>query len=268
MESWRTYDRVAEIYERVHAPRMAEVARDLVAFAGVAEGSKVLDVGTGTGVAAEAAADAAGASGAVVGVDVSVPMLIEAAKARPDVYLAAAEAIDLPFRGATFNAVTASFVVSHFTKYETALFDILRVLRPGGRFAMSTWADKPDDLQRTWTELVESTVGRGLLADARRQTVPWADRFADRQAIEETLNDAGLRQIRTERREYKFVYALDDFVEGLGAWSTGRFVHSMLGDSGWRSFQERARQVFFDRFADPVNDFREVWVAAGTKPGP
>jgi ubiquinone/menaquinone biosynthesis C-methylase UbiE len=266
MDSWRTYDKVAEVYERVHAPRMAEVARDLVAFAGVREGSRVLDVGTGTGVAAEAASVAVGPAGSAVGVDVSIPMLQQAAKVRPRLRLAAAEAIDLPFRNATFDAVTASFVVSHFTKYKTALFDILRVLRPGGRFAMSSWADKPDDLQRAWTELVESTVGSGLVADARQQTVPWADRFADRQAIEATLNDSGLRHIRTERREYKFVYPLDDFVDGLGAWSTGRFVRSMLGDAGWKSFQDRARQVFFDRFADPVNDFREVWLAVATKP--
>jgi len=268
MDRWRTYDRVAETYERVHAPRMAEVARDLVAFAGVKQGDRILDVGTGTGVATEAAVEAAGPSGSAVGVDVSLPMLLQAVKARPQIHVAAAEAIDLPFRDRTFDVVTASFVVSHFTRYQTALFDILRVLRPGGRFAMSSWADKPDLLQRTWTELVETTVGTGLVADARRQTVPWADRFADRHQIEETLVDAGLQRIRTERREYKFVYALDDFVEGLGAWSTGRFVHSMLDDDGWKRFQVRAREVFFDRFADPVNDFREVWLAVGAKPMP
>ena len=267
MDDWRTYDGVAEKYERIHAPRMAEIARDLVAFAGVTEGGRVLDVGTGTGVAAEAAAGVVGPGG-VVAVDVSVPMLAQAAKVRPGLHLVAAEAIDLPFRDAVFDAVTANLVVSHFTKYQTALFDILRVLRPGGRFAMSSWADGPDLLQRTWTELVETTVGTGLVDDARRQAVPWADRFADRQAIEETLVDAGLRHIRTERREYHFVYPLDDFVEGLGTWATGRFVRSMLDDGGWRRFQEHAREVFADRFADPLNDFRHVWLAVGTKPVP
>jgi ubiquinone/menaquinone biosynthesis C-methylase UbiE len=266
VDEWRSYDGVAETYQRVHEPRMAEVARDLVGFANVAEGVRALDVGTGTGVAAQAAADVAGPSGWVVGADVSVPMLLEASRVRTGIDLVAAEAIDLPFRAATFDVVTASFVVSHFTRYETALFDILRVLRPGGRFAMSSWADRPDLLQRTWTELVESAVGVGLVDDARHQAVPWADRFADRQAIEETLVDAGLHRIRTERREYRFVYPLDDFVEGLGTWSTGRFVRSMLGDAGWKRFQDRAREVFADRFADPVNDFRQVWLAVGTKP--
>jgi ubiquinone/menaquinone biosynthesis C-methylase UbiE len=59
MDDWRSYDDVAETYERVHAPRMGAIARDLVAIAEVRPGARVLDVGTGTGVAAAAAADAA-----------------------------------------------------------------------------------------------------------------------------------------------------------------------------------------------------------------
>lgn len=266
MEGWRSYDLVAETYERVHAPRMAEVARDLVALAGIASGERVLDVGTGTGVAADEAAGLVGPTGMALGVDVSVPMLAIATRARPRVRLAGASAIDLPFRDGAFDAVVGSFVLSHFTRYQTALHDMLRVLRSGGRLALSTWADKPDDLQRTWAELVEATVGRDLVADARRRTVPWADRFVDRRAIEEALVDAGLRHVRTERREYRFVYQLDEFVEGLETWSTGRFVRSMLGGGGWASFRERARATFAERFSDPVNDFREVWLAVGTKP--
>jgi ubiquinone/menaquinone biosynthesis C-methylase UbiE len=266
MDDWRRYDDVAETYERIHAPRQAEIARDLVAFAQLSPGGRVLDVGTGTGVAAEAVAAGAGPEAAPVGVDVSLGMLETAKRARPALRLVAGSAIDLPFRDRTFDGVLGNFVLSHFTKYETALFDMLRVLRHGGRLAVSSWADKADDLQKTWAELVESSVGPGLLADARRQAVPWADRFADRTSIEETLIDAGLRHVKTERREYRFVYALDDYVEGLGTWSTGRFVRSMLGEEGWERFLERAHATFAERFADPVNDFRDVWLAVGTKP--
>jgi ubiquinone/menaquinone biosynthesis C-methylase UbiE len=266
VDDWRSYDDVAETYERIHAPRIAEVARDLVAMTDPPAGGRVLDVGTGTGVAATAGAAAVGDDGMSVGVDVSTGMLRTARRMRPGLRLAAASAIDLPFRDRTFDVVVANFVVSHFTKFETGLFDMIRVLKQGGRLAMSSWADKADDLQKTWTELAESAVGPGLLADVRNRAVPWADRFADRRAIEETLIDAGLRHVRTERREYRFVYPLDDYVEGLGTWSTGRFVRSMLGEDGWARFLERAHATFADRFADPVNDFREVWLAVGTRP--
>jgi hypothetical protein len=40
----------------------------------------------------------------------------------------------------------------------------------------------------------------------------------------------------------------------------------MLGESAFAAFLQRARVVFGERFADPVNDFREVLFATGTKP--
>jgi ubiquinone/menaquinone biosynthesis C-methylase UbiE len=266
VKDWRSYDDVAETYERVHAPRVTEIARDLVEMAAVSPADRVLDVGTGTGVAAEAAHALTGAEGLVVGVDPSVAMLRAGGRSGPGLSLVAASAIDLPFRDRTFDVVLGNLVVAHFTRYTTALFDMLRVLRSGGRLAISSWADKPDDLQKTWAELVEASVGPGLLEDARRQAVPWADRFADRTSIEETLIDAGLRNVRTDRFEYRFVYPLDEYVDGLSTWSTGRFVRSMLGEDGWRRFRERALATFAERFADPVNDFRDVWLALGTKP--
>jgi len=78
--------------------------------------------------------------------------------------------------------------------------------------------------------------------------------------------EAGIRHVRTEVRRYRFVYPLDEYVEGLTTWATGRFVRSMLGESAFASFLERARAVFHERFADPVNDFREVLFATGSKP--
>jgi ubiquinone/menaquinone biosynthesis C-methylase UbiE len=37
-----------------------------------------------------------------------------------------------PFRNGAFDAVTGNFVLSHFRRYETALFDMIRVRKPGG----------------------------------------------------------------------------------------------------------------------------------------
>jgi ubiquinone/menaquinone biosynthesis C-methylase UbiE len=269
MDDWRSYDDVAETYERINAPRLAEPARDLVAMVEPSPGGRVLDVGTGTGVAAAAAAAALRDGGLAAGIDVSTGMLAQARRARPGLRLAAATAIDLPFRDGTFDAVTANFVLSHFTKYQTALFDMIRVLRPGGRLAVSAWAgDDGDDLQKTWGELAENAVGQELMDDVRGQAVPWGNRFADRTALEEALLEAGLKHVRTEHREYRFVYALDEYVEGLGTWSTGRFLRSMLGTDGWEAFRRNAVETFRARFADPVNDFREVWLAVGSRPMP
>src|SRR5437763_7179687 len=122
---WRAYDEVADDYARAVAANLAPIAADLVAFAEIPDGGRLLDVGTGTGSVLEAAStlDA-------FGVDPSTAMLRHASGLR-----AAADTINLPFRNDTFHAATAQFVLPLFTKLDTALFDIVRVLRPGGVLA-------------------------------------------------------------------------------------------------------------------------------------
>src|SRR3972149_880572 len=146
MSDWRSYDNVAETYERVHAPRFAEVARDLASLAGAGPGARVLDVGTGTGVAAEAA----------------------------------------------------------------------------------------------------------------------GERFTGADSFDEALRDAGLTRVRIERREFRFRYGLDEYFDGLATFTIGRFLRDMLGEEGWASFVVRARQAFAERFSDPLHDFRQAHLAAGT----
>ncbi|HEY6566159.1 MAG TPA: methyltransferase domain-containing protein [Actinomycetota bacterium] len=262
MDDWRTYDDVAEIYERVHAPHFLEVARDLVAQASIGEPDLILDVGTGTGIAAETAA---GAGASVAGIDESIGMLRVARRERPKVAVVAAEAIDLPFGPSTFDAVIGTFVLAHFTKYDTALFELRRVLKMGGRVGFSSWHDGVDAYQDAWRELIESVVPREMLAPAYAEAAPWHDRFRSRESVEETLIDAGFRQVRTEIVKYRWVYNRDDFLDGLTVWATGRFAREMMGETGWAAFRQRAKDVFAERFPDPLNDFREVILATAVK---
>jgi ubiquinone/menaquinone biosynthesis C-methylase UbiE len=263
MTDWRTYDDVAETYERVHAARFTEVARDLAEMLGLAEGTSVLDVGTGTGVVAQVAADA-GAT--VVGVDESLGMLRVARRERPKVPVAAAEVIDLPFGAGRFDVVLGSFVLAHFDKVETALFDISRVLRTDGRVGFTSWSDGDDAYQQTWRELVGSVVPREMLGSAYAGAAPWHERFKSRTNVEEALIDSGFRSVRTEIAKYRWTYSLDEYLDGLQVWATGRFARNMLGEPGWASLLERARATFAERFPDPLNDFREVILATATKP--
>jgi ubiquinone/menaquinone biosynthesis C-methylase UbiE len=262
MDDWRSYDGVAETYERVHASRFAEPARDLVQAAEIGPGDRVLDVGTGTGVAAEFAA-ATGAG--VVGVDESLGMLEVGRRARPKLRLVGGTAIDLPVRSGSLDAVIGNFVLAHFRKYQTALFEAARVLRPGGTVAYTTWSDGPDAYQIAYREMIEGVVPREMLAPAYAEAAPWHELFRKREAIEEVLLDAGFRQVRTEQRRYRWTYGLEEYVDGLETWATGRFVREMLGETGWAAFKERVRSTFAERFADPLNDFREVWVAVAAK---
>ncbi|HEX2089704.1 MAG TPA: methyltransferase domain-containing protein [Actinomycetota bacterium] len=234
-------------------------------LARVESGARVLDVGTGTGVVAREAAERAAGDGVVVGVDASTEMLQQAVVGGGPLYVAAT-AIDLPFPDETFTHVLASFVLSHFARYETALFDMVRVLQPDGRMGVAAWGPGEDEFSRAWQELAEQYAGRELLRDARKRAMPWVDHFEDPNRLKSVLYDAGLRDVQVERREYRFQETTEEYLEARETGAVGRFLQQMLGKRLWATFQARSRQVFTDRFPPRFSDFRDVNLAVGRKP--
>jgi SAM-dependent methyltransferase len=259
---WRSYDAIAEDYERVLAPHTARVAADLVALADLRPGERVLDLGTGTGRGVEAAGAAA------IGLDSAPHMLMVGRRRRADIALAAGEVINLPFREATFDVVIANFSLAYFEKLDTALFDVMRVLAPGGRLAASAWTDEEDELSAAWRRIAEDTVGVDVLRQGIKDEAPWEETLADRARLEGVLRDAGLRPVRVERRDYRFTMPREDYLVGHEIEATGRFVRRMLGPELWGSFRARTRQVFAERFPEQIGDFRYALLAVGTKPAP
>ncbi|MBR1134032.1 class I SAM-dependent methyltransferase [Bradyrhizobium iriomotense] len=115
-------------------------AAKLVGFAGVAAGQKLLDVGCGTGVVAITAAR----RGAKVrGLDLS-PVLIERARehaglANLDVDFVDGDAESLPYGDNEFDVVLSQFGHMFAPRPDVAIGEMLRVLKPGGTIAFSTW---------------------------------------------------------------------------------------------------------------------------------
>jgi demethylmenaquinone methyltransferase / 2-methoxy-6-polyprenyl-1,4-benzoquinol methylase len=106
-------------------------------MSGVREGSRVLDVASGSGDLASAFAKRAGASGEVWMTDINAAMLavgrdklIDAGIFPP---LALCDAEKLPFRADTFDCVSVAFGLRNMTHKELALAEMARVAKPGGR---------------------------------------------------------------------------------------------------------------------------------------
>lgn len=115
-------------------------AARLVKFAGVRSGQRVLDVGCGTGVVALTAARL-GAK--VTGLDLTPEPLDRAREnsslgdLRIDWHEGDAE--ELPFEDSAFDVVLSQFGHMFAPRPDVALAEMLRVLKPGGTVAFSTW---------------------------------------------------------------------------------------------------------------------------------
>ena len=134
------WEEKAAAYERVFGDIAGRVVEPLLDAAAVGVGTRVLDVATGPGWVA---LQAAGRGASVVGVDVAQAMVERARSARPDLDFRRADAHDLPFADASFDAVVSNLAIMHFSRPERAMAEFARVLRPGGALALTAWAPHP-----------------------------------------------------------------------------------------------------------------------------
>lgn len=143
MDPIDTYKAAARVSWSTFAPFemiTGTTAPELVRFADVRAGARVLDVGCGTGVVALTCAR----RGALVtGADLT-PTLLERARenaeiAGYDIDFQEADVEALPFADASFDVVLSQFGHMFGPRPDRTLDEMLRVLRPGGTIAFSTW---------------------------------------------------------------------------------------------------------------------------------
>lgn len=127
-------------YDRISAG-IADSLEHCVLRLAPAPGERVLDVATGTGWTSRLVARH-GAS--VTGVDIAAD-LVAAARAtaaaeRLAIEYHVGDAEALPFDDSAFDAVVSTVGVMFASRPEVAARELARVVRPGGRLALTTWA--------------------------------------------------------------------------------------------------------------------------------
>jgi demethylmenaquinone methyltransferase / 2-methoxy-6-polyprenyl-1,4-benzoquinol methylase len=199
-----TYERYARLLSLGQDPRWRKF---LVSRVETGPGDEVLDVATGTGAVAAELLRQKGC--AVVGVDQSPEMLAVARQQLPaSVRLVEANAEQLPFADASFDALTVTYLLRYVDDPGATLGELARVVRPDGtiaslEFAVPAGVWRP--LWRTYVGAVLPTAGRliapGWLEVGRFLGGSIRD-FWRRYPLERQLElwrDAGIEDVRHRR---------------------------------------------------------------------
>jgi SAM-dependent methyltransferase len=155
---------LGRVAKGVLGPGMAEEHRIARLLLGLSPGDGVLDVACGPGNFTRSFARTVGDTGLSVGIDASRTMLERAVRdtspvLRERVAFIRGDAITLPFRDQSFDAVCCFAALHLFPEPMIALDHMTRVLTPGGRIAILTSCRTRSAPLRTWDAFVGARSG-------------------------------------------------------------------------------------------------------------
>jgi ubiquinone/menaquinone biosynthesis C-methylase UbiE len=207
---WQLEGNAAELYQRYLVPAITtKWAEDLVDRALPRSGEAILDIACGTGVVARLAAKTIG-HGQVTGLDLNEGMLTVARSVLSEgapISWIQGSAMDLPFPRDSFDVVLCQLGLQFFPDQGRALREMLRVLRPTGRVALSVYSP----IERTpganaFVLALDEVLGTGASRIKRGE-----HSFADPAQLEALLIGTGFAEVevRTVVQTISFPSVLD-----------------------------------------------------------
>ncbi|WP_262300408.1 class I SAM-dependent methyltransferase, partial [Microvirga sesbaniae] len=203
-------------YDHAFSHVSAHFVPFLLRAARLAPRQRVLDVATGTGIAAEAAMDVIGREGSVVATDIS-PEMIEKARQRlgrtPGASAIVEDGQALSFPDESFDTVLCHLGLMFFPDPARGLSEFHRVLRPGGWAAASVTTSP----ERSYNGTISLAVARHLPSAA----AAIAHRFSlgDEGRLRSLLEGAGFRDVDISTEAYRFT--LPSFDAYFGPFERG-----------------------------------------------
>jgi ubiquinone/menaquinone biosynthesis C-methylase UbiE len=206
------WDQDAVAWDRYWVPTFRLFARDLVKDVSPSVGDVILDLGTGSGVAANEASEATPSLGLVVGIDRSDTMIAlahkKAVKARRrNVRFIKMSGEDLRFPDGFFDAAISNCGIG-ILEFSKGLKETLRVLRPGGVLVFNDWHLIDVKPHRVFGEVL----GKYRTATPSSQLARERSALAGMESFHHSLDsktqlqttlDAGFRNAQLTNRRYR-----------------------------------------------------------------
>lgn len=210
----------------------------------IKQGTRLLDIGCGTGGAAVLAARR---GARVTGLDSSTGSVELAQERLPEADFRVGDMEALPWPDASFDAVTGINSFQFAKNATTALTEARRVLAPGGRLGMVIWAPPEQSDQSKVIQALR------LLAPTLPPDEPGPFALSQSDLAESRLDAAGLQLV--DCGEIPTIFEFPDAEAACGAM--------MAGSAGARAVQyageERARQTIMqalEEYRQPSGGYR------------
>jgi len=190
-----TYNAAADFYDHPANTFWERYGRRTLERIGLTPGQRVLDVCCGSGASALPAARLVAPNGSVVGVDLAENLLALAREKANQLNLTNVEfrsgdMTHLDFEAGRFDVVVCVFGIFFVPDMEVGLRELKRVLRAGGKLAITTWG--PRFFEPASTEFWNSI--RKIRPDLYKGFNPW-DRISEVDHLRSLLEPLGFEEL-------------------------------------------------------------------------
>jgi len=176
----------------------------VVLEASLKQDALILDAGTGTGKILQEALRSCGSIKAF-GADFTMEMMLAGKERESRISWCCADALNLPFPDAVFDAVTSGYLIRNVTDVRRAFMEQVRAVKPGGRVVCLETSPPPQNILRPFILLYLKFIipMLGFLfagnKNAYRYLTSSTESFKTPEDLSLIMRDAGLYDIRIKR---------------------------------------------------------------------